>query len=67
MIDLADLRRIRLRGGTRTHAVTPGPRRFTACGVPVKLTGPAGRNYDEPLRPAQPVTCRACQTAQAKS
>ncbi|GAA2750554.1 hypothetical protein GCM10010440_59280 [Kitasatospora cinereorecta] len=60
MIDLAALRRVRIRRGTVVHEVPDGRPLRTACGKPVKLEGPTGRRYDEPLPDRTVVTCRRC-------
>lgn len=60
-VDLDDLRRVRLHGGTRVHAVVTEDRtRMTVCGKNVKLYGPTGRPYDQPLTPSTSITCTAC-------
>lgn len=64
MIDLTDLRRIRLHGGTRVHSVGPSrERRYTDCGKWIKLLGPTGKTYDHALPPQQAVTCPKCARA----
>lgn len=60
MIDLGDVRRVRLHQGVLAHQTARGS---TKCGKRVKLTGPAGRPHDQPLPADTPVTCRACQYA----
>lgn len=63
MIDLADLRRVRLHGGTRVHAIAASDRfRITACGKYVHLWI-NDRPHDQPREPAAAVTCRACLRA----
>ncbi|MFD8545607.1 hypothetical protein [Streptomyces sp. NPDC059649] len=63
MIDLNDVRRVRLYRGAANHAIAdPGARPLTtACGLPVKLTGPTGRAYDQALPPTHKITCIRCK------
>lgn len=63
MINLAELRCVQLRGGTRVHATAEPGARMTACGRTVHLYGPTGRPYDRALEPDTAITCPSCQTA----
>jgi hypothetical protein len=62
LINLSDLSRVRLHGGTLVHVVNPGCPRKTNCGKRVVLTGPTGRVHDRPLPEGQVVTCHNCAT-----
>ena len=59
MIDLSDLRRVRLHSGRLVHAVTPGTRQL-ACGGYVHMESLWGGTWDVALEPEATVTCRSC-------
>lgn len=64
MIDLTDVRRVRLHRGTRTHRTgKAGTGLFTGCDKRVKLDDLIGRPLDQPLPPESPITCTACLAA----
>lgn len=64
MIDLTDVRRIRLHRGTRVHHTqTTRWGLSTGCGKFFTLEDLYGRPQDQPLPPDTPVTCKACLAA----